>query len=129
MHRECIKYKYHLWITYILRGTETLFMYFMTNKRRRIGVMMFQQHFSYIVIYHRYIIFCVCAEQIGVLGESHWPSPNHFTTLVVTGTDSIGSCRFNYHTVTTTTAPKDGNPCTNLKWWSSKNISHYYYKR
>jgi hypothetical protein len=33
--------------------------------------MMFQQHFSYIVIYHRYIILCVCAEQIGVLGESH----------------------------------------------------------
>jgi hypothetical protein len=27
------------------------------------------------------------------------------TTLVVIGTDCIGSCKFNYHTITTTTAP------------------------
>ena len=28
------------------------------------------------------------------------------TTLVVIGTDCIGSCKSNYHTITTTTAPK-----------------------
>ena len=30
---------------------------------------------------------------------------NFITTLVVIGTDSIGSCKSNYHTITTTTAP------------------------
>ena len=28
-----------------------------------------------------------------------------FSTLVVIGTDSIGSCKSNYHTITTTTSP------------------------
>ena len=30
-----------------------------------------------------------------------------FSTLVVIGTDCIGSCKSNYHTITTTMAPKD----------------------
>jgi hypothetical protein len=29
-----------------------------------------------------------------------------FTTLVVTGTDCTGSCKSNYHTITTTTVPE-----------------------
>jgi hypothetical protein len=56
--------------------------------------------------------------------ENHWPVASHwqilshnvvfkytspwdrfdFTTLVVIGTDCIGSCKFNYHTITTMTA-------------------------
>ena len=33
-----------------------------------------------------------------------WPGIE-FTTLVVIGTDCIGSCKSNYHTITTTTDP------------------------
>ena len=40
-----------------------------------------------------------------------WKKPEEYpgfelTTLVVIGTDCIGSCKSNYHTTTTTTAPK-----------------------
>ena len=51
------------------------------------------------------------------------------TTLVVIGTDCIGSCKSNYHTVTTTTAPYSGrsgvisnDTCGNTK------LLHYWYK-
>ena len=47
---------------------------------------------------------------------SHWQTLSHnvvhleragfeLTTLVVIGTDCIGSCKSNYHAITTTTAP------------------------
>ena len=64
-------------------------------------------------------------EEIEVPGEKHWPAasdwqtlshnvvwstPRHecvskITTLVVIGTDCIGSCRSNYHTIMTMMAP------------------------
>jgi hypothetical protein len=40
------------------------------------------------------------------------------TTSVVIGTDCIGSCKSNYHTITATTAPNFG--------LSEKNISNFY---
>jgi hypothetical protein len=53
-------------------------------------------------------------EESGGSGENHWPVTNHWqtwshivvhlTTSVVIGTDCIGSCNSNYHTITTTTA-------------------------
>jgi len=62
-------------------------------------------------------------EETGVTGEtyqpatSHWLTLSHYvvsitpwagfklTTLVVIGTDCTGSCKYNYHTITTTVAP------------------------
>ena len=62
-------------------------------------------------------------EKIRVPRENHWPSVSHWqtlsyykisaspwsgfelTTLVVIGTDCIGSCKSNYHMITTTTIP------------------------
>ena len=65
-------------------------------------------------------------EETGVPGEnyqpvaSHWQLSSHnlyrvhlscawleLTTLVVIGTDCIGSSKSNYHTITTMTAPRD----------------------
>jgi hypothetical protein len=53
-------------------------------------------------------------EETGGPGENHWPVTNHWQTLshiivhlttsVVIDTDCIGSCKSNYHTITTTTA-------------------------
>ena len=56
-------------------------------------------------------------EETGVSGENHWPITSHWQTLshnvvsctphisgiqmlVVMGTDWIGSCKSNYHTIT-----------------------------
>ena len=61
-------------------------------------------------------------EETGVPGENHRPVASHWQTLshnvvhlpwsrfklttsVVIGTDCIGSCKSNYHTITTMTAP------------------------
>jgi hypothetical protein len=63
-------------------------------------------------------------EETNVSGENHWPVASHWqtfityvasgtprherdsnSTLVVIGTDCIGSCKSNYHTITTTEAP------------------------
>ena len=54
-----------------------------------------QGYFSYIVA-------------ISFIGGGNRRSTRGFelTTLVVIGTDCIGSCKSNYHTITTTTAPK-----------------------
>jgi hypothetical protein len=49
-------------------------------------------------------------------GENHWPAASHWQSfitssewdsnkLVVIGTDCIGSCKSNYHTIKTMTAP------------------------
>jgi len=45
---------------------------------------------------------------------SHWQTLVGFelTTLVVIGTDCMGSCKSNYHTITTTAAPNN----TKEKW-------------
>ena len=42
-----------------------------------------------------------------------------FTTLVVIGTDCIGSCKSNYHTITTTTSPSLPGEWYMLIWTSS----------
>ena len=64
-------------------------------------------------------------EETGVLRENHWPVASHWQTLphnvvskthrheqdsnsqliVVIGTDCVGSCESNYHTITITTPP------------------------
>jgi hypothetical protein len=44
-------------------------------------------------------------EETGVPEENHRPVVNQWQTLVVIGTDCIGSYKSNYHTITTTTAP------------------------
>ena len=61
-------------------------------------------------------------DETGGPRQNHWPVANHWqtwshnvvylpwsrfklTTSVVIGTDCIGSCKFNYHTITATMAP------------------------
>ena len=41
-----------------------------------------------------------------ILYTSHWAGVEP-TTSVVIGTDCIGNCKFNYHTITATTAPNN----------------------
>jgi hypothetical protein len=61
-------------------------------------------------------------EETGIPGENHRPAISHWQTLshnvvsmlVVIGTDCIGSCKSNYHTIMTTIT-------LNLK----KNMPHY----
>ena len=49
-----------------------------------------------------------------ILYTSAWAG-GELITSVVTGTDCIGSCKSNYHTITATTVPKKSNPtCFNL---------------
>ena len=75
-----------------------------------------------LVISWRWVLL---VEGTGVPGENHWPVASHWqtlshnvvsstprheqgfelTTLVMIGTDCTGSCKFNYHTITTTKAP------------------------
>ena len=77
------------------------------------------------------------AEETGVSGENHRPAANHWktlchkvasiysslwtgielTTVVVIGTDCTGSCKSNYHTITTTTTSQRNMAisCTNTK--------------
>ena len=96
------------------------------NSTDQIGVMVFNTIFNNIsVISWRSVLLM---EESGVLGENHWlvASPwqiylimlyrvhlawtgFELTTLMVIGTDCIGSCKSNYHTITTTTmmAPTD----------------------
>ena len=45
-------------------------------------------------------------EETRVPGENHRPVTGHQQTLVVIGTDCTGSCKSNYYTIKTTTAPK-----------------------
>ena len=51
-------------------------------------------------------------EETGVPGDNHQPVASHawvgfeLTMLVMIDTDCIGSCKYNYHTVTITTASK-----------------------
>jgi hypothetical protein len=74
-------------------------------------------------------------EETGVPGENHRPVASHWQTLsqnvvhltapwsrfelttsVVIGTDYIGSCKSNYHTITATTAPSLKHFCKLNKW-------------
>jgi len=48
------------------------------------------------------------------------------TTLVVIGIDCIGSCKFNYHTITTTTAPNIGYVFV-VKMYCKKSVCQKYY--
>ena len=74
---------------------------------------------------------------------SHWQTLSHnivscrlpwtgleLTTLVMTGTDCTDSCKFNYHAITTTTAPLvwrkkflHSNNCYQYKLWHAE-LSH-----
>ena len=79
-------------------------------------------------------------DETGVLRENHWPVASHWQTLshnvveentspgtgfelktsVVIGTDCTGSCKFNYHTITTTTTPQKIESQNNLTiFWSN----------
>jgi hypothetical protein len=51
-----------------------------------------------------------------------WPG-FELTTLVVIGTDCTGSCKSNYHTITTTTAPTLKTSPKRAKLWNYKNSS------
>ena len=74
-------------------------------------------------------------EETRAPSENHWPVPSHWqtlshtvmlyrvhlawawfelTTLVVIGTDCIGSCKSNYHTITTKTTPSYGQSQNDL---------------
>ena len=96
------------------------------NFTDQIGDMVFNTLFNNIsVISWRSVLL---VEESGVPGENHWLVASHWqiylimlygvhlswtgfelTTLVAIGTDCIGSCKSNYHTITTTTmmAPTD----------------------
>ena len=51
-------------------------------------------------------------------------------TSAVIGTDCIGSCKFNYHTITATTAPYlcPGNLSFDYNWMFHERLLHYKYK-
>ena len=49
------------------------------------------------------------------------------TTLVVIGTDWIGSCKFNYHTITNMTAPSDNSWFRNDHLQTIKITFYYLY--
>jgi hypothetical protein len=90
-------------------------------------------------------------EETGVPRENHWPVASHWqtlshnisieyaspwmgfelTTLVVIGTDCTGSCKSNYHTIKTTTAPNlvEAVAGRNLssKWHRLINLSSTWY--
>ena len=78
---------------------------------------------------------CLLVEETRAPGENHWPVPSHWqtlshtvmlyrvhlswawfelTTLVVIGTDCIGSCKSNYHTIMTKTTPIYGQSQNDL---------------
>ena len=85
------------------------------------GVMVYKTTFSNIsvILWSSFLL----VEETGVPGENHQPTASYWqylshnvvsstlagfelATLVVIGTDCIGSCKFNYHTITTIMAPQ-----------------------
>jgi hypothetical protein len=80
-------------------------------------------------------------EETGGPRENHWPYTSHWQTLcctprpdqdtnshqcrVVLGTDCIGSCKSNYHTITAMTAPDD-NMEQSEPWYAMENIFCMY---
>jgi hypothetical protein len=85
--------------------------------------MMFNATFNNITVISWWLV--LLKEEIGLPGENHRPDASHWQTLshnvvssthrheqgsnsltlVVIGIDCTGSCKSNYHTITTTTAP------------------------
>jgi hypothetical protein len=66
-------------------------------------------------------------------GENHRPAASHYIlyhnnvvhlTLMVIGTDCIGSCKSNYHTITVTTAPDMYR--WNIQFWLACNAMSFY---
>jgi hypothetical protein len=105
-------------------------------------VMMFNTTFNNMSCISWRLVFLV--EETGLLGKqhrpvaSHWQTLSHnvvssssrhepgfeFTTLVVTGTDCTGSCKSNYHMITTTTAPKlHHRRCSHLFVFCHQHVS------
>jgi hypothetical protein len=66
-----------------------------------VRVIVFNATFNNISVISWLLVLLV--EETGVPGENHRPVFEP-TTLVVIGTHCIGSCKSNYHTITTTTA-------------------------
>jgi len=74
-------------------------------------------------------------EETGVHGENHLPAAGHWKVLshnvvhlatsVVIGTDCIASCKSNYHTLTTTTAPRKMNQNLVQSWLLVHYIMSY----
>ena len=59
-------------------------------------------------------------EETGEPVENHRPVASHWQTVVI-GTDCIGSCKSNYHTITATTAPHKGLGY----WWLKHNSDRW----
>jgi len=118
------------------KGGGLLDMYRMRKTFRcfliRVRVMVFNATFNNISVISWRSVLSV--EEIKVPWENHWPVVSHwqtyrimfyrvhlvwagfkFTTSVVIGTDCKGSCKSNYHTITTTTAP--------VSWWYIGSIN------
>ena len=49
------------------------------------------------------------------------------TTLVVIGTDCTGSCKSNYHTITTTTATEQDKYCKYILLYNNGDCTAHYY--
>jgi hypothetical protein len=83
----------------------------------RARVLVFNATFNNISVISWWSVLLV--EETGVPGENHRPVASHWQTLShnvvsstprheqVLNTDSIGSCKSNYHTIMTTTTPDD----------------------
>jgi hypothetical protein len=101
---------------FILLFCNSVFSYWVVMVR----VMVFNTTFNNITVISWQSVLLV--KETGVLWENHWPVASHklfhimlyrvyiwvgfeLTTLVVIGTDCIGSCKSNYRTITTMTAP------------------------
>jgi hypothetical protein len=49
-----------------------------------------------------------------------------FTTLMMKGTDCTGSCKSNYHTITTTTVPRRDIKCFEYKYTTCIYLYKFY---
>jgi len=94
-----------------------------TQNQGLVWLMVFNATFNNISVISWLSVLLV--KETGVSGENHRPVASHcqtlshimlyrvhlaltglkLTTLVVIGTDCTGSCKSNYHTITTTTTP------------------------
>ena len=102
------------------------YIYICLNECVWVRIMVFSAIFNNISVISWQSVLLV--EETRVPGENHWPVASHWqtllhnavsstprhergsskfelTTLVVIGTDCIGNCKSNYHTITTATAP------------------------
>jgi hypothetical protein len=105
-------FSFLLWLLFNAKSTNEEF--------HRVRIMVFNATFNNIsIIYPEKTI-----DLPQVTGNPYVITPRHehdtSTTLVVIDTDYTGSCKSNYHTITTTTAP--GDICILvyyliLKWW------------